>query len=95
MQWYMDYVCNHVPHLDLVDIGQTMSATVRLMVTSNPVKKISNQLMLQSRNPYILKNVPCFCFGKILKRHLLVGKKVLYKFLNDIASNLLNRHAVN
>ena len=39
MQWYMDHVCTYVPHLDLVDISQDMSATVRLMGTTNPVKK--------------------------------------------------------
>ena len=64
MQWYMDHVCTHVPHLDLVDIGQDMSATVRLMDTPNLMKKIWNQLMLWPRNPKILRNVPCFCPGK-------------------------------
>ena len=33
MQWYMEHVCTHVLHLDTVDIGQNVSATVRLMVT--------------------------------------------------------------
>ena len=60
----MDHVCTHVPHLDLVDIGQVMSATVRLMGTLNPMKKISNHLMLLPQNPKILRNVPCFCPGK-------------------------------
>ena len=60
----MDHVCIHVSHLDLVDIGQDMSATVRLMGTPNPMKKISNQLTLQLRNPYILENVPRFRPGK-------------------------------
>ena len=56
----MDHVCTHVPDLDLFDIGQ-MSATVRLMGTPNPIKKFSNQSMLQPRNPYILGDVPRFC----------------------------------
>ena len=56
----MDHVCTHVPYLDLVDIGQDMSATVRLMGTPNPIKKISNPLMLQPHNPYILRDVPHF-----------------------------------
>ena len=64
MQWYMDHVCIHVLHLDLVDIGQDMSATVRLMGTPNPMKKFSNWPMLQHRNPYILRNVPHFRPGK-------------------------------
>ena len=64
MQWYMDHVCIHVPHLDLVDIGQNMSAIVRLMGTPNPMKKFSNRPMLQLRNPYILENVPFFNPGK-------------------------------
>ena len=42
MGWYMDHVCTHVPHLDLVDIGRNMSATDRLMGTPNPMKKFSN-----------------------------------------------------
>ena len=54
----------HVPHLDLVDIGQNMSATVRLMGTLNPMKKFSNRSMLQPRNPKILGNVPRFCPSK-------------------------------
>ena len=142
----MDHVCTHVPHLDLVDIGQDMSATVRLMGTPNAMKKISNRSTLQPCNPYILKNVPRFWPGKnffILTLHTLrqsldglfiwiltsqpmqemcsgpaktisrflnlqenrksqkfskgtlVGKKVLYKFSNDIASKLSNLHAVN
>ena len=53
-------VCIHVPHLDLVDIGQDMSATVRLMGTLNPMKKFSNCLMLWPWNPKILGNVPRF-----------------------------------
>ena len=57
-------VCIHVPHLDLVDIGQDMSATVRLMGTQNPMKKFSNCSTLQPQNPKILGNVPCFCPGK-------------------------------
>ena len=74
MQWYMDHPCTHVPHLDLVDIGQDMSATVRLMGIPNPMKNFSNWPMLQLRNPYILGNVPCFCPGKeffILTLHIL------------------------
>ena len=43
----MDHVCTHVPHLDLVDIGQNMSTTDRLMGTPNPMKKFSNRLMLR------------------------------------------------
>ena len=57
----MDHVCIHVPHLDLVDINQNMSATARLIVTCDPMKNLLNQLMLQ---PYILGNVPHFCPGK-------------------------------
>ena len=64
MQWYMDHVCTHVPHLDLVDIGQDMSTTVKLIGTPNPMKKFSNRSMLQPRNPKILENVPCFRPGK-------------------------------
>ena len=60
MQWYMDHVCIHVPHLDLVDIGQNVSATVRLMVSCDPIKKDSNLLMLWPPNPKILGNVPRF-----------------------------------
>ena len=40
MEWYMDHVCIHVPHLDLVDFGQNVSTTAELMVSCNPVKKI-------------------------------------------------------
>ena len=57
-------VCIHVPHLDLVDIGQDMSATVRLMGTLNPMKKFSNHSTLRPRNPKILRNVFHFCPGK-------------------------------
>ena len=64
MQWYMDHVCIHVPHLNLVDIGQVMSAKVRLMGTQNPMKKFSNRLTLRPRNPKILGNVPHFRPGK-------------------------------
>ena len=60
----MDHVYTHVLHLDLAEIDQNMSATVRLMVTQNPMEKISNQLTLQPHNPYILGNVPCFHPGK-------------------------------
>ena len=35
----MAQLCTHMPHLDLVDIGQDMSTTVRLMGTPNPMKK--------------------------------------------------------
>ena len=52
--------CIHVPHVDLVDIGQNMSATIRLIGTLNPMKKNSNQCMLQPRNPYVLRHVPHF-----------------------------------
>ena len=61
----MDHVCNHVPHLDLVDIGRNMSTTYRLMGTPNPMKKISNRSMLRARNPKIHKNVPHFLPHKI------------------------------
>ena len=69
----MDHVCIHVPHLDLVNIGQDMSTTVRLMGTPNPMKKFSNHLTLQPWNPKILGNVPRFCPGKfffILTLHI-------------------------
>ena len=56
----MDHVCTHVPHLDLVDIGQNMSTTVRLMGTPNPMKKFSNRSTLRSRNPKIHGNVTHF-----------------------------------
>ena len=56
----MDHVCTHVPHLDLFDIGQNMSATDRLMGTPNPMKKFSNRSMLWPRNPKIHGNVPHF-----------------------------------
>ena len=64
MQWYKDHVCIHMPHLDLVDIGQDMSTTVRLMGTPNPMKKFSNRSMLWPRNPKIHGNVPSFCPSK-------------------------------
>ena len=60
----MDHVCTHVPHLDLVDIGQKVSATVRLIGSCDPIKKDSNRLMLQPQNPKILRNVPRFHPGK-------------------------------
>ena len=60
----MDHVCTHVTHLDLVDISQDMSATVRLMGTPNPMKKYSNRSMLQPQNPKIHGNVPRFRPGK-------------------------------
>ena len=141
-QWYM-YI--PVPHLDLVDISQNMSATVRLMGTSNPMKKIQiswfyspvthtflemwnvsapltffsfwHYIPLDSHwinhsykfwlpNPWDMQRPPpqkitCSWFmrkpsiAKILRRRLLVGKKVIYKFPNDIASKLSNLHAVN
>ena len=56
----MAQLCTHVPHLDLVDIGRNMSATDRLMVTPNPMKKFSNRSMLWPRNPKIHRNVPRF-----------------------------------
>ena len=61
----MDHVCTHVPHLDLVDIGQNVSARDRLMVTPNPMKKFSNRSTLQPQNPKIHRNVPRFCPNKI------------------------------
>ena len=57
-------LCIYVPHLDLVDIGWNMSATVRLMGTLNPMKKFSNRLMLRPLNPKIHVNVSCFCPSK-------------------------------
>ena len=42
MQWYMDHVFTHVPHLDLVDIGQNVSAIVKLMSTLNSIKKLKS-----------------------------------------------------
>ena len=56
----MDHVCTHVPHLDLVDIDQNVSATDRPTGTLNPMKKFSNCSMLWPRNPKIHGNVPCF-----------------------------------
>ena len=64
MQWYLAQLCTHMPHLNLVDIGPNMSATVRLMGTPNPMKKFSNPSTLQPRNPKILGNVPRFRPGK-------------------------------
>ena len=64
MQWYLAQLCTNMPHLDLVDIGQNMSTTVRLMVTPNPMKKFSNPSTLQPRNPKIHGNVPRFRPGK-------------------------------
>ena len=64
MQWYLAQLCTHMPHLDLVDIGQNMSATVRLMGTPNPMKKFSNPSTLRPRNPKIHGNVPRFRPGK-------------------------------
>ena len=60
----MAKLCTHMPHLDLVDIGQNMSATDRLMGTPNPMKKFSNRLTLQPRNPKIHGNVPSFRLDK-------------------------------
>ena len=57
--------CIHVSHLDLVDIGQNMSTTDRLMGNPNPMKKISNHLTLRPRNPKIHGNVPRFRPDKI------------------------------
>ena len=56
----MAKLCTHVPHLDLVGIGQNMSTTDRLMGTPNPMKKFSNRLTLRPRNPKIHRNVPSF-----------------------------------
>ena len=56
----MAQLCTHMPHLDLVDIGQDMSATVRLMGTPNPMKKILNPSTLWPQNPKIHGNVPRF-----------------------------------
>ena len=38
----MNHACTHVPHLDPVDIDQNMSATARLIVSCDPVKKIKS-----------------------------------------------------
>ena len=64
MQWYIDHVCTHVIYLDLVDIGQNISTTVRLMVTRDLVEKDSNCSTPRPWNPKILGNVPCFCPGE-------------------------------
>ena len=63
----------HYAHLDLVDIGQNMSATDKLMGTLNPMKKFSNRSTLRLRNPKIHGNVPRFQPGKkffILTLHI-------------------------
>ena len=64
MQWYLAQLCTHMPHLDLVDIGQNMSITVRIMGTPNPMKIFSNPSTLWPRNPKIHRNVPHFRPGK-------------------------------
>ena len=61
----MAQLCTHVPHLDLVDIGQNMSATDRLMGTPNPMKNFSNHSTLRPQNPKIHENVPHFRPNKI------------------------------
>ena len=61
----MDHVCTHVPHLDLVDIGQNVCTTARSMVSWNPALKDLNCLLLGPQNPKILGNVPHFCPVKI------------------------------
>ena len=38
----MDHVCTHVPHLDLVDFGQNVSTTARLIVSCIPVEKFKS-----------------------------------------------------
>ena len=38
----MNHVCTHVLHLDLVHIDQNMSATARLIVMCDPVKKFKS-----------------------------------------------------
>ena len=62
MSIYFLYPC---AHLDLVYIGQNMSATLRLTSTLNPMKKFSNCSMLRPWNPKILENVPRFHPSKI------------------------------
>ena len=62
--WYHNMVCTHVPHLDLVDFGQNVSTTARLMVSCNSIEKNSNRLMLCPCNPYIPGNMPNFWDGK-------------------------------
>ena len=64
MKLYIDHVCTYVPHLDLVYIGQNVSATDRLMGTLNPMKKFSNRSMLRPQNPKFHGNVPRFHPGK-------------------------------
>ena len=59
----MAHVWTYVPHLDLVDFGQNVFATARPKMTSDLAKKNSNQLMLWPHNPYIHRNVGCFCPG--------------------------------
>ena len=61
----MPQLFTHGPHLDLVDIGQNMSATDTLMGTPNPMKKFSNRSMLEPRNPKIHRNAPRFRPDKI------------------------------
>ena len=51
-------LCIHVPHLDLVDIGQNMSATVRLMSTLNPMKKIQISLRYSPLTPTFSEMCP-------------------------------------
>ena len=61
----MPQLFTHDPHLDLVDIGWNMSATVRLIGTPNPMKKFSNRSTLEPRNPKIHRNAPHFRPDKI------------------------------
>ena len=53
-----------------------------------PIKKISQNFTSHQFTRKLL-------IAEILKRWLLVGKKVSYKFPNDIASKLLTLHGVN
>ena len=64
MELYMDHVCTHVLHLDLVDMDKNMSTTARLIIICDPVKKL-NWLMLQPYKPIqSQKMCPVFCPGK-------------------------------
>ena len=55
---------------------------------SGPLKKISRNF-----TPHQFKRKPLI--AEILERWLLVGKKVPYKFPNDIASKLSTLHGIN
>ena len=48
----MDHVFTHVPHLDLVDIGQNVSATDRLMGTHEKNFKSLDAMAPKPNNPW-------------------------------------------